>query len=78
MTLKLPSPPRKRAYLHTAIMEERSAFSLDDTLGVAEFFRFRKSEAQKRLDEIRKAAGSHPRQSAPSEIRFMRDAFEYL
>ncbi|MBD5557626.1 MAG: type II toxin-antitoxin system HipA family toxin [Desulfovibrio sp.] len=81
--LETSHPTEKTAYLHTAIIEDRSAFSLDDALEAAEFFRFRKSEAQKCLAEIREAV-SHWRQeathvkAAPSEIRFMRDAFEYL
>ena len=81
--LETSHPTEKAAFLHTAIMEERNAFSVSDALEAAEFFRFRKSEAQKRLAEIR-AAVSHWRQdaslvkAAPSEIRLMRDAFEYL
>ncbi len=81
--LETSHPTEKAAFLHTAIIEDRSTFSLDDALEAAEFFRFRKSEAQKRLAEIREAA-SHWRQeathvkAAPSEIRLMRDAFEYL
>lgn len=81
--LETSHPTEKAAFLHTSIIEDRSAFSLDDALEAAEFFRFRKSEAQKRLAEIREAV-SHWRHEAslvkpaPSEIRFMRDAFEYL
>lgn len=81
--LETSHPTEKAAFLHTAIMEERSAFSVSDALEVAEFFRFRKSEARKRLVEIREAV-SHWRyeaslvKAAPSEIRRMRDAFEYL
>ena len=57
--------------------------SLDGALETAKFFCFSISEAQKRLAEIREAV-SHWRQDAaltqapPAEIRFMRDAFEYL
>ena len=64
-------------------MEERNAFSVSDALEAAEFFRFSQKEAKRRLVEIRKAV-SHWRQEAtlvnasPSEIRFMREAFEYL
>ncbi len=81
--LETSHPTEKAAFLHTAIMEDRSAFSMNDALEAAEFFRFRKSEAQKRLADIREAV-AHWRHEAslvkatPSEIRFMRDAFEYL
>ena len=81
--LEISHPTEKAALLHTAIMDDMSAFSLKDAVEAAEFFRFRKSEAQKRLAEIREAV-SHWRQeathlkAAPSEIRLMSDAFEYL
>ena len=81
--LETSHPTEKAAFLHTAIMDDMSAFSLKDALEVVEFFRFRKGEAQKRLVEIREAV-SHWRQeathvkAAPSEIRLMRDAVEYL
>lgn len=81
--LETSHPTEKAAFLHTAIMEERNAFSVSDALEAAEFFRFRKKEAQKRLAEIREAV-SHWRYEASlvkataSEIRHMRDAFEYL
>ena len=64
-------------------MDDLNAFDLNDALEAAEFFRFRKAEAQKRLAEIREAV-SHWKQEAtlakatPTEIRLMRDAFEYL
>ena len=67
----------------SAIIDGMTAFSLSDAMEVAEFFRLRKGEAQKRLSEIRKAV-SHWKQEAAqvrasaSEIRLMRDAFEYL
>lgn len=76
-------PAEKAPFLHTAIIDGTTAFSLSDALDAAEFFRFSKGEAQKRLSEIRKAV-SHWRQEASSvkasssEIRLMRDAFEYL
>ena len=81
--LETSHPTEKAAFLHTAIMEERSAFSLVDALEVAEFFRLRKSEAQKRLAEIREAVSHWGHEAslvkaAPSEIRLMSDAFEYL
>ena len=81
--LETSHPTEKAAFLHTAIMEERNAFSVSDALEAAEFFRFSQKEAKRRLVEIRKAV-SHWRQEAtlvnasPSEIRFMREAFEYL
>ena len=53
--LETSHPTEKTAFLHTAIMEDMNAFSLDDALEAAEFFRFRKSEAQRRLVEIREA-----------------------
>ena len=73
----------KEPYLHTGIIDDQNAFDLNDALEAAEFFRFRKAEAQKRLAEIREAV-SHWKQEAvivkapASEIRLMRDAFEYL
>ena len=73
----------KAPFLHTAIIDGMTAFSLSDAMEAAEFFRLRKGEAQKRLSEIRKAV-SHWRQEASSvkasssEIRLMSDAFEYL
>ena len=76
-------PTEKEPYLHTGIMSDLNAFDLNDALEAAEFFRFRKTEAQKRLAEIREAV-SHWKQEAtlakaiPAEIRLMRDAFEYL
>ncbi len=73
----------KAPLLHTAIIDNQMAFSLSDALDVAEFFRFSKGGAQKRLSEIRKAV-SHWKEEATrvkarsSEIRLMSDAFEYL
>ncbi len=76
-------PAEKAPFLHTAIIDGLTAFSLSDALEAAEFFRFRKGEAPKRLAEIRKAV-SHWKEEATrvrvssSEIGLMRDAFEYL
>lgn len=81
--LETSHPTEKEAFLHTAIMDDMSAFGLRDALEVAEFFRFSQKEAKRRLVEIRKAI-SHWRyeaslvRAAPAEIRRMRDAFEYL
>lgn len=49
----------------------------------AEFSRFRKADAQKRLDDIRNAVSYWKQEAAlvnaPAvEVRFIRDAFEYL
>ena len=81
--LETSHPTAKEALLHTAIMDDMSAFCLKDALEVAGFFRFSQKEAKRRLVEIREAV-SHWRyeaslvKTAPSEIRRMRDAFEYL
>lgn len=81
--LEISHPAEKRPFLHTAILDNEHAFSLDDAIEAAEFFRFRKAGAQKRLAEIREAV-SHWKQEASlvkaksSETGYMREAFEYL
>lgn len=76
-------PTEKDARLHTAVIDDLDEFSVELALEVADFFRYRKAEAQKRLDEIREAVShwrfeaEHVRASA-AEIRQMRDAFERL
>lgn len=76
-------PTEKEPYLHTGIIDDMNAFDLNDALEAAEFFRFRKAEAQKRLSEIREAVSYWKQEAAlvrtsAAEIRLMRDAFEYL
>jgi len=81
--LETSHPTEKEPFLHTGIMENLTAFDLNNALEVAEFFRFRKAEVQQRLAEIRKAVSYWKQEAslvnAPAaEIRLMRDAFEYL
>lgn len=76
-------PTEKEPFLHTGIMEGLNAFDLNDALEAAEFFRFRKADARKRLDDIRNAVSYWKQEAAlvkaPAvEVRFMQDAFEYL
>ena len=76
-------PTEKEPYLHTGIMDDLNTFDLNNVREAAEFFRFRKAEAQNRLAEMRESVSYWKQEAAvvraPStEIRLMRDAFEYL
>lgn len=61
--LETSHPTEKAAFLHTAIMDDMSAFSLKDAVEAAEFFRFSRNEARQRLAGIREAV-SHWRHEA--------------
>lgn len=81
--LETSHPGEADPFLHTGIAEWASLFNLKEALDVAEYFRLRESTARERLAEVRGAV-SHWREeaeqagAAASEIRLMRDAFEFL
>lgn len=81
--LETSLPSEKAPFLHTGITDDLTAFDLNLALDAASFFRFRKNEAQQRLDEIRRAVSCWKQEAmnarAPeSEIRLMKESYEYL
>lgn len=76
-------PEDTEPLLHTAIVDARTAFSVQDALDVAEFFGLSGTAARQRLQELGRAV-SHWKEEArqagarSSEIRLMQDAFGCL